>query len=57
VVRMGQMRISTIFRLENLKRRDQLEDLGVDEKIIRMDLRKIWWEDLAWMHLAQDMDK
>jgi hypothetical protein len=54
---MGQMRISTIFRLENLKRRDQLEDLGVDEKIIRMDLRKIWWEDLAWMHLAQDMDK
>jgi hypothetical protein len=23
---------------------------------IRMDLRKIGWEDVDWMHLAQDMD-
>jgi len=22
-----------------------------------MDLRETWWEDVDWMHLAQDMDQ
>jgi hypothetical protein len=47
-----------IFWLENLKGRDQLEDLGMDGKInIRIDLREIWWEGLEWIHLAQDRDQ
>jgi len=31
-----------------------LEDLGVDRKDnIRLDLRKIVWEGVDWLHLAQ----
>jgi hypothetical protein len=30
--------------LENLKKRDHLKDLGVDERIITMDFREIGWE-------------
>jgi hypothetical protein len=33
------------YRLENLKGRDQSEDLGVYERInIIMDLREMWWD-------------
>jgi hypothetical protein len=39
--------------LENLKERDQAEELGADTKIIlRVDLREIGWEDVDWMYLA-----
>jgi len=24
---------------------------------IRMDLGEVWWEDLDWIHLAQDRDQ
>jgi len=27
------------------------------EDNIRMDLREIWWENVDWMHLAQDRDQ
>jgi hypothetical protein len=27
------------------------------EHNIRMDLRKIWWEGVDWMHLDQDSDQ
>jgi hypothetical protein len=27
------------------------------EDNIRMDLREIGWEDMDWMHLAQDRDQ
>jgi len=33
------------------------EDLGVDERIIRIDLRKIGWKGVDWIHLAQDNDQ
>jgi len=37
-----------IFRLKNVKGRDQFEDLGVDGKII------LGRERVDWIHLAQD---
>jgi hypothetical protein len=40
--------------LENLKGKDNLEDLGVDGKIIRMDIREVEWKNVDWIHLAQD---
>jgi hypothetical protein len=47
----------TEFSLENLKVRDQSEDLGADVKHnIRMDLREIVWEVSDCMHLAQNKD-
>jgi hypothetical protein len=44
--------------LGNLKGRDHLEDLNVDEKII-LDwiLWKTGWEGVDWIHLAQDRDQ
>jgi hypothetical protein len=33
------------FWLENIKGRDHLEDLVVDDNI-KMHLREIWWEDV-----------
>jgi hypothetical protein len=32
---------------ENLKGRYDAEDLGIDGKILRVDLREIWWEGVA----------
>jgi hypothetical protein len=44
--------------LEYLKGRDHSEDLDVDgEGNTGMYLREIGWEDVDWMHLAQDMDQ
>jgi hypothetical protein len=40
-----------------VKGRDHSEDLGIDRKIIRMDLREIGWEGVDWIHLAQDRDQ
>jgi hypothetical protein len=40
------------FRLENLRRRDHAEDLGVDRKIFRVDLREIGWDFVDWIHRA-----
>jgi hypothetical protein len=37
--------------------RDHLEDLGVDGKTIRLDLRQIRWEGVDWMYLAQDRNQ
>jgi hypothetical protein len=34
-----------------------LEDQGVDEDGIRMDLREIDWESVEWIQLAQDRDR
>jgi hypothetical protein len=36
--------------LENLKGRDHLEDLEID-------LKKIEWESVDWIHQAHDMDQ
>jgi hypothetical protein len=47
----------TIFWLGNLRERDHFEDLGVDGKNIRIDLREIEWVGVYCMHLAQDSDQ
>jgi hypothetical protein len=45
-------------RLENLKERDKLEDLGVDAKIIlERILGKSVWKGVDWVHLTQDRDQ
>jgi len=46
----------TKFSLENLNRRHNSEDLGVDGGNIRMNLGEIGWEDVQCMHPAQDRD-
>jgi hypothetical protein len=44
----------TKFWTKNLKGRHYLEDLGADGGVnIRMDLRKVGWKGVDWMHLAQ----
>jgi hypothetical protein len=55
VANMGEMR-STEFWPENMKERDHSGDLGVDGRII-LGLRKIGWEDMDWIHVAQDTDQ
>jgi len=51
---MGEMRNHTIFWLENLKERGPLGRPRRRWEDIRMNLRKIGWADVDWMHLAQD---
>jgi hypothetical protein len=42
----------------NLKWRDHSEDLGrTRDYNIRMDLRKIGWKYVKWIHLAQNRDQ
>jgi hypothetical protein len=43
--------------LENLKKGDYLEDLGVDGRIILKDLNETESEGVDCMHLAQDSDQ
>jgi hypothetical protein len=38
----------------NVKERDYSEELGVDG--IRIDLKELGWEEVDWMHMAQDRD-
>jgi hypothetical protein len=43
------------FSRENLKGRENSEDLGADEKIIlEWILGKTGWVDVDWIHLAQE---
>jgi len=44
------------FWLENLKERGHSEDKHRREDNIGIDLRKIGWEVVDWMHVAQDKD-
>jgi len=37
--------------------RDNLENLDLEGKIIKIDIKEIQWIDLGWVHLAKDMDK
>jgi hypothetical protein len=46
------------FLSENLHGKDHAEDLGVDGKNnIRMKPREIGWDDVDWIHLAQDREQ
>jgi hypothetical protein len=37
--------------------RDHLEDSGVEDDNIKMDLQNIGWEDEDWSHVAPDRDQ
>jgi hypothetical protein len=39
------------------KGRDHAEDMRTWEDNIKMDLRKMGWEGVEWMHLAQNTDQ
>jgi hypothetical protein len=49
--------MTTKFWFEKLNGRNNLEELSVDGKTVRIDLREIGWEDVNWMHLAQERDQ
>jgi hypothetical protein len=53
---MGEMKNAYNFSVGKPEWRNHSEDLRVDGKII-MDLREIWWEDVDWIHLAQDREQ
>jgi hypothetical protein len=55
---MGRGEVYTRFWWGNLRKRDHLEDLGVDGRIIlRCIIRK--WEvgDMGWIDLTEDRDR
>jgi hypothetical protein len=41
----------------NLKEGDYLEDLGVDGKVLGMDLTEIEWKGVDRIHLTHDRDQ
>jgi hypothetical protein len=43
------------FWWENLKKKDQLEDICIDRNSIKMDLKEMGWEGINWLRLAQGM--
>jgi hypothetical protein len=46
----------TTFWLESLEGGDHSEDLGINRRItLDWSLGK-WWEDVDWIHLAEDRD-
>ena len=47
----------TGFWWRDLSEGDHLEDLGVDGKIIKMDLKELGWRGTDWIDLAQDRDR
>jgi uncharacterized protein YjcR len=48
------IRKPTKLWLQSLKDKDHSEDLGVDVDNIKMILKEIGWEGMAWILLAQD---
>ena len=46
-----------MFRWGNLREGDQLDDPGVDERIILKWIFERWVGGMDWIDLAQDMDK
>jgi len=55
VARVGEKRnvYNNFVRKPEWKERDHLEDLDIDEKIIR----EIVWEGVNWKHLARNRDQ
>jgi hypothetical protein len=49
--------VHTGFWWENLKERGQLEDLGVDGKIILKWIFGKWNGVIDWIHMTRDKDK
>jgi hypothetical protein len=55
---MGRIQVHTGFWSGNLRERDQLEDPGIDGRIIlRWIFRKCDVGDMDWIYLSQDRDR
>jgi hypothetical protein len=46
--------MDTQFKSEEVRESGHLENVIVDEDNIRMNLKEIWWEDVNWIHVADD---
>jgi hypothetical protein len=57
VARMGAKRNACSILVGIREGKNHLEDLEIDRKNIRVDLREIGSECLDWIHLAQDRDQ
>jgi hypothetical protein len=57
VVCMGEIRNAYKLWLESLKGRGRLEDIGVDRRTVRMDLKESGWEGVDWNYLATVRDQ
>ena len=54
----GKGDVNTGFWLEDVTRRYNLEDLGVDDTIIlKMDLHEVGWRGMDWIDMAQDRER
>jgi len=54
---IGDIKMHTIFWLENLTVGFHLEDVGIDGRIILEWMFEKEWRGVDWMHLAQDRDQ
>ena len=54
---LGRGEIGAGFWLGNVKKRDDLEDLGIERKTILKWILKMRMEDMDWINVARDRDK
>jgi hypothetical protein len=55
--RVGTGEVHTVFLWGNLRRREHLEDLGIDGRIRLKKIFKKWGGDVDCIDLAQDRDR
>jgi hypothetical protein len=48
----GTGEVHTGFRWEDLRERDQLQDLGIDGRILKWMCRETGWGGMDWIALA-----
>jgi hypothetical protein len=54
---MGRKRNAYRFFARKPEERDHLEYLGTDGRIVLKCIKKIGWEDVDWINLAQERDQ
>lgn len=49
--------VHTEFWWGKMRKRDHLEDLGIDGRIIKKDLQETGWSIVEWINLDQDRNR